>query len=340
VDHKIDLRIGPAVETLDQILKDPKEHETFDFAFVDADKKNQSNYYERVLRLVRPGGIVAVDNVFWNGRVIDESVQDADTKGVRELNEFLKKDERVEICMLPIADGLTLCRKIRKNKKAPISNYKPLHPELFTYNDEFVQRFVHEDVRNSREDPHNNIKEVAEQLYFFRLFTEEFCKLLIEEAENCNRWKTNLEKTVEAHPFVEGLVDICEPDTCVSFSKMPGLEEVYEKVVRNHVSPVMSAKWVTFNLQRWDTPAVRKYEPHVVKSMDLHYDLEVISMVGYLNRDFEGGGTYFPRWKLTVGSHVDVIPGSVVVYPGGVSHEHKAHAITSGVRYMLSNSFY
>mmetsp|Transcript_8359 Transcript_8359/g.21087 ORF Transcript_8359/g.21087 Transcript_8359/m.21087 type:complete len:227 (+) Transcript_8359:25-705(+) len=219
--------------------------------------------------------------------------------------------------------------------------YTPLHPEIFKYDAEFVQRFICEGVRApTRENAKSCVKEVAEQLYQFRLFTEEFCKLLIEEAEHCGKWETNLEKVEEDHPFVPGLIDVCEPDTVVEFAEMPGLDDVYASVLKNHVQPILEGLWVTFKLQKWDPPAVRKYEPHVVSSMDLHYDLETVSMVGYLSRDFVGGGTFFPRWNLTVGSHENVIVGSVVVYPGGVSHEHSAHAITAGKRYMLSNSFY
>ena len=87
-------------------------------------------------------------------------------------------------------------------------------------------------------------------------------------------------------------------------------------------------------------PAVRKYEPDVVSQMDLHYDAETVGMVGYLNSDFEGGGTYFPRWNLTVGDSTSVRVGSVIVYPGGISHEHSALRIGAGRRYALANSFY
>ncbi|KAL6076598.1 Procollagen-lysine,2-oxoglutarate 5-dioxygenase 1 [Balamuthia mandrillaris] len=224
-------------------------------------------------------------------------------------------------------------------------HYKPLHAELFSYDDAFVERFIGEGVRRVHQLTPEQInelpciKEVAEQIYFFQLFTEEFCRLLVEEAEHCGKWVTNKEKTNEPHPFVEGLIDVCEPDTVIEFDELPGLEEVYGSVIKNHVQPIMEAKWVTFKLQKWDMPAVRKYEPDVVNSMDLHYDLETLSMVGYLSKDFVGGGTYFPRWKLLVGGHEDVVPGSVVLYPGGISHEHKALPITAGKRYMLSNSF-
>jgi len=84
---------------------------TFDFAFIDADKTNYLNYFERVLRLVRPRGVIAVDNVLWHGRVIDATYNDPDTLAVRQFNEKLHSDERVFISMLPLRDGLTLAWK-------------------------------------------------------------------------------------------------------------------------------------------------------------------------------------------------------------------------------------
>lgn len=109
VAHKIDLRIKPAVETLDELLKEGQQG-TFDFAFVDADKVNYPHYYERLLKLVRAGGIIAIDNVLWGGKVIKSEVTDADTVALRQLNETIKDDNRVEPVMLAIADGLTLLR--------------------------------------------------------------------------------------------------------------------------------------------------------------------------------------------------------------------------------------
>ncbi len=79
-------------------------------AFIDADKGNYDNYYERALQLVRPGGLIAIDNVLWSGRVVDESDQDADTQAIRALNEKIAVDERVDLAMTPIADGVTLAR--------------------------------------------------------------------------------------------------------------------------------------------------------------------------------------------------------------------------------------
>jgi predicted O-methyltransferase YrrM len=109
VAHKIDLRLAPALDTLDQLIADG-EAGSFDFAFIDADKSNYSNYYERALTLLRPGGIVAIDNVLWFGRVVAEDT-DKRTVAIREFNQKLHQDNRVEISMLAIADGLTLALK-------------------------------------------------------------------------------------------------------------------------------------------------------------------------------------------------------------------------------------
>lgn len=110
VAEKIDLRIAPALDTLDLLLASG-EQETFDFAFIDADKGNYQEYYERCLNLIRPGGLIAIDNVLWSGRVADPQVQDESTQAIRKFNEKLFQDERVTISMVPIADGLTLARK-------------------------------------------------------------------------------------------------------------------------------------------------------------------------------------------------------------------------------------
>jgi predicted O-methyltransferase YrrM len=114
VDHKIDLHLAPAAETLAALLQ-RGDHDRFDFAFIDADKENYDLYYERCLQLVRPGGLIAIDNVLWGGAVIDETIQDADTVAIRALNSKLRDDERVAISLLPIADGLTLLRKRGKD---------------------------------------------------------------------------------------------------------------------------------------------------------------------------------------------------------------------------------
>jgi caffeoyl-CoA O-methyltransferase len=110
VAHKIDLRIAPATSTLDALLRQ-RQAGTFDLAFIDADKTNYLAYYERTLQLLRPGGLVLIDNTLWSGRVADPAVNDADTIALRELNTALLGDERVDLSLLPVGDGLTLALK-------------------------------------------------------------------------------------------------------------------------------------------------------------------------------------------------------------------------------------
>jgi predicted O-methyltransferase YrrM len=110
IEHKIDLRLAPALETLDQLIAEG-EAGSFDFVFIDADKRNYPNYYERALTLLRPGGVVAIDNVLWSGSVADPEVTDNRMIAIREFNQQLHQDSRVEISMLPLADGLTLALK-------------------------------------------------------------------------------------------------------------------------------------------------------------------------------------------------------------------------------------
>ena len=107
VTDKIDLRIGPALVTLEELVDDGQEG-SFDFAFIDADKANYLDYYKLCLKLVRKGGVVAIDNVLWSGSVINPDINDVDTVAIRELNDFLVQDERVSLSMVPVGDGLTL----------------------------------------------------------------------------------------------------------------------------------------------------------------------------------------------------------------------------------------
>ncbi len=107
VAEKIELRIGAALGTLEELIQDGQEG-SFDFAFIDADKANYLDYYKMCLKLVRKGGVVAIDNVLWSGSVINSEINDVDTVAIRELNEFLAKDERVSLSMVPVGDGLTL----------------------------------------------------------------------------------------------------------------------------------------------------------------------------------------------------------------------------------------
>ena len=110
VAHKIDLRLAPALETLEQLIAEGQNN-TFDFAFIDADKSNYDNYYEKALWLVKPGGLIAIDNVLWGGKVADSDVKDNRTQKIRNFNQKLHEDPRIVLSMLPIADGLTLALK-------------------------------------------------------------------------------------------------------------------------------------------------------------------------------------------------------------------------------------
>ena len=110
VEDRIELRLGDAQDTLEQLKKDG-ESGRFDFAFIDADKTKDGVYFELCMELVRTGGIIAIDNTLWSGRVADGSVRDADTRAIRPFNAERLKDNRIDLSLVPIADGLTLCRK-------------------------------------------------------------------------------------------------------------------------------------------------------------------------------------------------------------------------------------
>ena len=110
VADKIELRLGPALETLEKLIR-KGEQSTFDFAFIDADKTHYTEYYEACLKLIRPGGLIVVDNVLWGGSVADRTQHDADTHAIRELNTHIYSDDRVDISLVPIGDGLTLALK-------------------------------------------------------------------------------------------------------------------------------------------------------------------------------------------------------------------------------------
>ena len=110
VAHKIDLRLAPALQTLDALLA-AGEAGSFDFAFIDADKENQSAYYERCLTLLRPGGLLMLDNALWHARVADPADTSADTLAIRELNRRMAADPRTEACLIACGDGLHLARK-------------------------------------------------------------------------------------------------------------------------------------------------------------------------------------------------------------------------------------
>jgi caffeoyl-CoA O-methyltransferase len=110
VAHKIDLRLAPALETLNQLVAEGATN-SFDFAFIDADKSNYDGYYECCLELLRVGGLIAIDNVLWNGGVVNDDMQDEDTLAIRAINRKVISDDRVDTTLTPIGDGLTLAIK-------------------------------------------------------------------------------------------------------------------------------------------------------------------------------------------------------------------------------------
>ncbi len=106
LSDRIDLRLGPALDTLQALPADPP----FDLAFIDADKVNYASYYQELMRVVRPGGLIMVDNVLWSGRVLDPDEGDTDTRAIAAFNDMVAGDDRVETVMLPVGDGLSLIR--------------------------------------------------------------------------------------------------------------------------------------------------------------------------------------------------------------------------------------
>jgi predicted O-methyltransferase YrrM len=110
VEHKIDLHLRPAVETLDELIANGASG-TYDFSFIDADKTGYDAYYERSLTLLRPGGMIGIDNVLWSGQVVDQADTSESTAAIRAINRKVHGDQRIDVCMLPIGDGLTLARK-------------------------------------------------------------------------------------------------------------------------------------------------------------------------------------------------------------------------------------
>jgi caffeoyl-CoA O-methyltransferase len=110
VEHKIELKLQPAVRTLEQLLA-AGEAGRYDFAFVDADKPAYDTYYELLLKLLRPGGLMALDNTLWSGAVANPNEREPNTVALRALNDKLHRDERIDLSLLPVGDGLTLARK-------------------------------------------------------------------------------------------------------------------------------------------------------------------------------------------------------------------------------------
>jgi predicted O-methyltransferase YrrM len=104
----VQLKLGPALDSLNEIALE--QQRSFDLAFIDADKRAYRTYYEQLLKLIRPGGLILVDNVLWYGKVADQNVDDAATVALRKFNAFLLKDDRIDFNIIPVGDGIAMCR--------------------------------------------------------------------------------------------------------------------------------------------------------------------------------------------------------------------------------------
>eukprot|EP01100_Stratorugosa_tubuloviscum_P005949 TRINITY_DN25_c0_g2_i1.p1 TRINITY_DN25_c0_g2~~TRINITY_DN25_c0_g2_i1.p1 ORF type:complete len:237 (-),score=112.72 TRINITY_DN25_c0_g2_i1:185-895(-) len=213
-----------------------------------------------------------------------------------------------------------------------VKQYTPRHPELFRYEPRFI-----DPVLLAGGDVKTIVREEVEQIYRFQLFTPEFCKLMISEAENCAKWHTEDEVFVTVN--INGRSEVDDPETTLHLWEMPPMEQVFYEIVEKHIKPVAEGLWKSFKLQKKDRPYILKYEPDVISQMGLHYDNETVTIVVTLSdpTDYEGGGTFFPRWNYSTGKPA---AGTCIIYPGGVSHEHKGLKITAGRRYLFLCAFY
>lgn len=218
--------------------------------------------------------------------------------------------------------------RFRPDAPSP-GGYDPLHPELLSWDDAFVDP-------SFRADPLAVVREEAEQIYRFPLLDPGFCARLVEEAEHAGAWETR--RDIEDHPHVDGDVKNYSPwDTTQWLDNMPGVDRVYFELVRRHVAPLIERLWDVFRLQRMKRPYILKYEPGVVEGMEPHWDVETVTLIVYLNDGYEGGGTYFRKWRYTTGRPT---PGTAVLFPGGLSHIHEGRPVTAGKRYLLCGAYF
>ena len=221
---------------------------------------------------------------------------------------------------------------------------KVLYPDLYHYSKSHLMP----EVRTGK----LRVSELAEQIYSFDLYTPEFCRKLIEEAEFQGGWQTGIDNEdssfsgfgmMKVDPSLfESLKTENEKDTTLSLKAFPTykggtLTDTITDTNKRIVAPVISKIWRSFKPERFDQPYLLKYEPDKVNKMNLHYDFETVAMIVYLNTEYEGGGTYFPRWDFRLQPKK---PGQAAIWPGGVSHEHIGLPITGGVRYLLCCAFF
>lgn len=185
------------------------------------------------------------------------------------------------------------------------------------------------------------VTERAEQVYSFPLFSAAACAAMIQAAESLDAWEMRGVLAPE-HPYAKGCrsyycPEIGFPDRTVMGDQLPGFSAMYQVLAEQHILRVIRHLWPVFRVQRVDTPYVIKYVPNNIDGMGLHFDLETVSLVAYLNDDFEGGGTYFPRWSY---STAGLPAGTAILFPGGLSHVHCGLKVTRGVRYVLAGAFF
>ena len=201
------------------------------------------------------------------------------------------------------------------------------------------------------------VKEVADQIFQFDLLTPEFCKLLVDKADRQNQWmpESDLDKVsgvvnapVKGAPSLVNIFDRYreryygvtmdggEHEETLPLSSMAGMEELYVKIVGRYVAPLIQKLWPTWENGIWDQPYILKYCMGEQTSMALHHDEELVAMIVYINDEFTGGGTAFPRQKYKTGK---LPTGTAIMYSAGISHPHMGIPITSGCRYLLLGAF-
>eukprot|EP00163_Fabomonas_tropica_P030755 TRINITY_DN7091_c0_g1_i1.p1 TRINITY_DN7091_c0_g1~~TRINITY_DN7091_c0_g1_i1.p1 ORF type:complete len:248 (+),score=41.47 TRINITY_DN7091_c0_g1_i1:110-853(+) len=183
-----------------------------------------------------------------------------------------------------------------------------------------------------------NVTEVAPQIYRFQLFTPEFCAKLIRDGEKCQNWKVQKEDFFEKDAFLENFGRVEEAEKTLDLEEI-GMDTWYYHIAKKHIVPIMRKLWRSFTVTKFDEPYLLKYEVNLIKGMRLHNDLETVSMIVYLNDEYEGGGTHFPRYNFSTATPKPV-PGTAVLYPGRLSHEHEGLPITQGVRFLLLAAYY
>eukprot|EP00163_Fabomonas_tropica_P014680 TRINITY_DN266_c0_g1_i3.p1 TRINITY_DN266_c0_g1~~TRINITY_DN266_c0_g1_i3.p1 ORF type:complete len:299 (+),score=67.66 TRINITY_DN266_c0_g1_i3:215-1111(+) len=222
----------------------------------------------------------------------------------------------------------------------PVSRKGRLHKDLFKFNWDHIAPNLHDITSGDIEAW--NVTEMAEQIYMFPFLTKEYCTKLIEELEHADSWKFHGGEE-EQHPYLETVVDDHEPEITTDLEQIPGLDAVYYQQAKEVLKPVIKELWPVFDIQKYDDPYAIKYDMSKggVKRMNLHYDAETVTLIVYLNDDYHGGGTYFPRWNFTTNPGGAPPPaGTAVLYPGGVSHIHGALPLKKGKRYLLLAAFY